>query len=95
MVNEYPGNTGEDHLYKLLCELAYSHTALRIEIDRLNKVIAKELSENDELGCEYTYVNTLRIELKELQDKFKLLRRYHGGDGTVTREQVMEALGGA
>lgn len=37
------------------------------EIRRLQRVIAKELSENDELGSEYTYVNSLRCELKELR----------------------------
>lgn len=37
------------------------------EIERLNKVIAKELTENDELGCEYTYVNVLREEIERLE----------------------------
>jgi hypothetical protein len=33
------------------------------EITRLNQVIARKLSENDELGSEYTYVSVLRGEL--------------------------------
>lgn len=28
-----------------------------------------------------------------LESKLNLLRRYHGGDGSVTREQVFEAIG--
>ncbi len=38
------------------------------EVERLNKIIAKELSENDELGAEYTYVNALRGEVERLRD---------------------------
>jgi len=38
------------------------------EIKRLHRVIAKELTENDELGCEYTYVNALRSVNKKLFD---------------------------
>jgi hypothetical protein len=37
------------------------------EIARLHRVIAKELTENDELGCEYTYVNALREDCRRLR----------------------------
>ena len=37
------------------------------KIDRLHRVIAQELTENDELGSEYTYVNALKDEIKELR----------------------------
>lgn len=30
-----------------------------------------------------------------LKARLQVLQRYHGGDGTVTREQVMEALSGS
>jgi hypothetical protein len=42
-----------DDAYVLLC-------IRDAEILRLNRVILKEITENDELGCEYTYVNILR-----------------------------------
>ena len=29
---------------------------------------------------------------KDLESRLYVLRRYHGGDGTVTREEVMKAL---
>lgn len=35
MVNEYEGGCGESHLYNLLCEVAYSHTALSLRIKEL------------------------------------------------------------
>lgn len=49
----------------LACELLGEIDELRKEIVRLQKVIANELCENDELGCEYTYVNVLRNDLLE------------------------------
>lgn len=47
------------------------------EIVRLRKVLAKEVSENDEIGTEYTYVISLR-------DQLRLEREYS--------EQLKEAL---
>jgi len=35
----------------------------------------------------------LQFECDKLEAKLIVLRRYHGGDGTVTREDVMKALG--
>lgn len=40
------------------------------EVERLKRVIAQELSENDELGAEYTYVRALK------EDVARLLRRH-------------------
>jgi uncharacterized coiled-coil DUF342 family protein len=37
------------------------------EIYRLHRVIANELTENDELGCEYTYVMVLKEEIEILR----------------------------
>jgi hypothetical protein len=48
----------------------------KAEIQRLNRVIAKELTENDELGCEYTYINVLREENKALLAELAWLRNY-------------------
>ncbi len=42
-------------------------TALIIETRRLKRIIAKELSENDELGCEYVYVQALKAEIADLK----------------------------
>jgi len=38
-------------------------------------------------------VNKLQTDLDILKSKLNILRRYHGGDGSVTREDVMKALG--
>lgn len=40
---------------------------LLAEIDRLNSIILKELTENDELGAEYTYVLLLKEEISRLR----------------------------
>jgi hypothetical protein len=49
-------------------------TKLKEENQRLNKIILKELSENDELGCEYTYVRLLKKELSaEKADKQRVI----------------------
>lgn len=59
---------------------------LRSEIDRLKRVIAKELSENDELGCEYTYVNALRdanIKLREALEFYADRDSYSCEDGSI------------
>jgi hypothetical protein len=49
-------------------------TELKAENVRLNRIIAKDLLENDELGCEYTYVNILRARVKELEAAFERAR---------------------
>lgn len=53
----------------------------------------------DEDGNEYVMVCMLKEKITELQAeltsvkaKLQILRRYHGGDGTITREQTIEAL---
>lgn len=38
------------------------------EIHRLRRIIAKELTENDELGSEFVYVNALKEEIAKLRD---------------------------
>lgn len=45
------------------------------EIERLNRVIAKELSENDELGAEYTYVNALKAKLQQAEAEIERLNK--------------------
>lgn len=39
------------------------------EIERLHKIILDNLSENDDLGAEYTYVMTLKAENSKLRSK--------------------------
>lgn len=45
------------------------------EVKKLNRIILKELTENDELGAEYTYVNALREENKKLREALEHLFR--------------------
>lgn len=44
------------------------------EIERLQKIICKELSENDDLGSEFTYVCALKKEIKRAQDELDYLK---------------------
>jgi hypothetical protein len=59
------------------------HDQLKAEVERLKRVIAKELTENDDLGCEYTYVIALKEEVRGLSEKHDLQilvkqnERYH------------------
>lgn len=57
--------------YKLRAALKERIADLEAENTRLTRVIAQELSENDELGSEYTYVNALREENARLKDELK------------------------
>ena len=43
------------------------------EVERLNKVILREFSEDDSLGCEFTYVNCLRKELASMKVRHEKL----------------------
>ena len=61
-----PDDTGGVY-YCIGFEDGIAHERKRIncqaQIDRLYKIIAQQLSENDELGAEYTYVAALKKEL--------------------------------
>lgn len=61
-----------------LAGLREARTESQAEIDRLKRIIAKELTENDELGSEFTYVVALKAEiskLRELLERAKELMR--------------------
>jgi hypothetical protein len=65
--------------------------------EKLQKTNHDILLQNIDLQIER---NNLRSQITPIQDKhdrllekLKLLRRYHGGDGSITREQVIEVLG--
>lgn len=45
------------------------------ECDKLRRIIAKEVSENDELGSEFVYVNALREQLTEARSRIPLLEQ--------------------
>jgi hypothetical protein len=54
---------------------------LLAENDRLRKIIARELSENDELGAEYTYICVMKeandqqqAEIKRLEEQVAWLK---------------------
>ena len=62
---------------------------LRAEVERLKKVIAKELSEND--------VNVLRAENLKFREVIEKMRQLHqfwtnGGKASVIYEEMGEAL---
>lgn len=41
------------------------------EIEKLKRIIAKELTENDELGAEFVYVAVLKARIYELETQVK------------------------
>lgn len=60
---------------KMLKDQLDENKKLNDEIKRLKGIIAKELSENDELGYEYTYVIVLKDEINVLKKKINKLKR--------------------
>lgn len=88
-------NGRDDELDSLKAKLADSEA----EIERLKKIIAHELSENDELGCEYTYVGILRDKLARYEAALEWyasreawtidqVEGSHGDYGTRAREAL-------
>lgn len=71
-------------IYKLKIELDHKEFTLQNTFnqwqkamddrERLHRVIAKELTENDELGCEFVYVTVLKSEIVSLKGAVKALR---------------------
>lgn len=56
-------------------ELEADRDSLKRGNTRLLRIIARELTENDELGSEFVYVNALREELKELKWRMEGLEK--------------------
>lgn len=44
------------------------------ECERLMKIIQKELCENDDLGCEYSYIIALKMKVRDLETLIDDLR---------------------
>lgn len=59
-----------------LKELELKNEKLMAENENLKKIIAKELSENDEFGAEFVHVNILREKLQIAVDALKEVRDY-------------------
>jgi len=60
---------------------------LQSEVERLNKIIAKELSENDDLGAEYTYVNVLKAKLQAVEQVLDLaVKQREAADAEIDRQ---------
>lgn len=53
---------------------------------------AREKSMYEDAKYNHEKFRAERAKAQALEGRLRLLRRYHGGDGTVTREQVFEAL---
>src|SRR6186713_1496289 len=57
---DYTVSQTEMHRYReLWLKVVKEHSAALAEVDKLKRIIARELSENDELGSEFVYVQTL------------------------------------
>lgn len=61
---------------ELKVEMRDQYHELKEELERLKKIIAKELSENDEFGCEFVMVNILREENKRFREALKNIELY-------------------
>ena len=79
-------------------ELQAQLAEAQAEIKRLKRVVAQELSENDGLGSEYTYVNTLKEQLAQEREKreryeaaLQSIERY--GNNQTCAQTASEALG--
>lgn len=60
--------------WKDLSEMQTDRIAqLEAENKRLERIIAKELTENDELGSEFVYVGALKAQNKQLREALKSL----------------------
>lgn len=59
-----------------LKELELKNEKLMAENENLKKIIAKELSENDEFGAEFVHVNILREKLKIAVDALNEIKAY-------------------
>lgn len=57
-----------------LLELSRKNEALEAEIERLKKIITKELTENDDLGSEFVYVQALKGENARLTQQNEIMR---------------------
>lgn len=61
-------------------------------INERDELLLNESKMNGALSAKQEIINGLKEDFEELKAKLKLLRRYHFGDGSITREQVMDAL---
>lgn len=57
-----------------------------------NKILFEQL-EDYRFRSGATYFDELKRENADLKARLAILRRYHGGDGSITREQAIEVLG--
>lgn len=55
-----------------------AYVDLKAEVERLKKIITKELSENDDLGSEFTYVSTLKEQLEQAKTEIDEQCRFNG-----------------
>lgn len=65
-----------DDLQKKIGMGVHRYSEIMSENERLKKIIAKELNENDELECEYTYVCILKQENSALRSDIENLRTH-------------------
>lgn len=64
------------------------------EIIRLKKIIAQELTENDELGSEFTYVMALKEEAARLREGLRRVIQYEGQGRQIQANIAREFLEG-
>lgn len=67
-------NTSVHFWNEAYMDLQKERDSLKAEVVRLNRVILQELTENDEIGAEYTYVRLLGAKNAELKARIEKLR---------------------
>lgn len=73
-----PDAESSDYCYRIF--------TLSNKLKRLERVLAKELSENDELGSEFVYVNVLRQDVQRLR---KTLEQIAVAEGSKAHGEVL------
>lgn len=72
-------------------ETALERDKLKEKLERTKDHMLRRIQENEEV--EQKVYNEIAEENDKLKVRLAILRRYHGGDGSITREQVIEVLG--
>ena len=74
LLNDY--KKGNVSSIKFSMDATLVNEKLMAENENLKKIIAKELSENDEFGAEFVHVNILREKLKIAVDALNEIKAY-------------------
>lgn len=79
----------EFHITENSIEIDGTHIHQAIKLRDSNATLTGKLIHTIEIRA----IKTKDKEMAELKEKLSILRRYHAGDGTITRRQILKLLG--